>query len=71
MGFMALTKRAMNSVEYPGFYHELMIMDGPDGKRIRELVSEDVAFCRNLQKKGYRIMMIPNLRVGHEKTFVI
>lgn len=71
MGFMALTKKAMDSLEYPAFYHELVEMDGPDGKRIRELVSEDVAFCRNLQKKGYRIMVIPTLRVGHEKTFVI
>jgi cellulose synthase/poly-beta-1,6-N-acetylglucosamine synthase-like glycosyltransferase len=71
MGFMALTKRAMDSLEYPAFFHELVEMEGPDGKRIRELVSEDVAFCRNLQKKGYNIMVIPSLRVGHEKTFVI
>jgi cellulose synthase/poly-beta-1,6-N-acetylglucosamine synthase-like glycosyltransferase len=71
MGFMALSKKAMDSLEYPAFHHELVEMDGPDGKRIRELVSEDVAFCRNLQKKGYRIMVIPTLRVGHEKTFVI
>jgi hypothetical protein len=71
MGFMALTKRAMDSVEYPAFFHEPVEFGGPDGKQIRELVSEDVAFCRNLQKKGYHIMVIPSLRVGHEKTFVI
>lgn len=71
MGFMALTKKAMDSVEYPGFFHELVEFGGPDGRLIRELVSEDVAFCRNLQKKGFSIMVIPNLRVGHEKSFVI
>lgn len=71
MGFMALTKKAMDSVEYPGFFHELVEFGGPDGRLIRELVSEDVAFCRNLQKKGFSVTVIPSLRVGHEKSFVI
>lgn len=71
MGFMAMTKKAMDSVEYPGFFHELVEFGGPDGRLIRELVSEDVAFCRNLQKKGFFIMVLPSLRVGHEKSFVI
>ena len=71
MGFMALTKRAMDSVEYPGFFHELVEFGGPEGRLIRELVSEDVAFCRNLQKKGFSIVVLPSLRVGHEKSFVI
>lgn len=71
MGFMAVTKKAMDSLEYPAFHHNLVTFPGPNGKQIRELVSEDVAFCRNLQRRGFSILVLPSLRVGHEKSFVI
>lgn len=71
MGFMALTKNAIDSLNYPYFNTELQEFKGLDGKLIREMCSEDVAFCRNLTKAGYDINIMPKLRVGHEKPLII
>ena len=71
MGFMALTKNAIDSLSYPYFHTELQEFKGIDGKLIREMCSEDVSFCRNLTKEGFDIHILPNLRVGHEKALII
>ena len=71
MGFMAITKEALYSLNYPYFQCELQEFRGTDGKLIREICSEDVAFCKNLEKSGHYIYVIPDLRVGHEKELVI
>mgnify|MGYP001268046595 CR=1 FL=1 len=71
MGFMAVTKEALYSITYPYFNSELQEIIGNDGKIIRELISEDVAFCKNLEKNGHPIHIITDLRVGHEKKLLI
>lgn len=71
MGFMALTKTAIDSLSYPYFHTELQEFKGIDGKLIREICSEDVSFCRNLTKEGFEINVLPKLRVGHEKALII
>jgi hypothetical protein len=71
MGFMAVTKEALYSMTYPYFNSELQEIIGNDGKIIRELVSEDVAFCKNLEKNGHPIYIVTDLRVGHEKKLLI
>tara|TARA_B000000477_G_scaffold123415_1_gene128896 strand:+ start:540 stop:1232 length:693 start_codon:yes stop_codon:yes gene_type:complete len=71
MGFIALTKTAIDSLSYPYFHTELQEFKGQDGKLIRELCSEDVSFCKNLEKEGFEINIMPNLRVGHEKALII
>jgi hypothetical protein len=71
MGFMALTKNAIDSLSYPYFHTDLQEFKGTDGKLIRELCSEDVSFCRNLTKEGFEINILPKLRVGHEKGLII
>ena len=42
MGFIALTKTAIDSLSYPYFYTDLQEFKGQDGKLIREMCSEDV-----------------------------
>ena len=71
MGFMALTKNAIDSLSYPYFHTDLQEFKGTDGKLIREICSEDVSFCRNLTKEGFEINILPKLRVGHEKGLII
>jgi len=71
MGFIALTKTAIDSLSYPYFYTDLQEFKGQDGKLIREMCSEDVSFCKNLEKEGFEINIMPNLRVGHEKALII
>ena len=38
---------------------------------LNDIMSEDVAFCKNIQKAGYDIMLKATLRVGHEKKIVL
>lgn len=71
MGFIALTKTAIDTLSYPYFYTDLQEFKGQDGKLIREMCSEDVSFCKNLEKEGFEINIMPNLRVGHEKALII
>lgn len=71
MGFFACRKEVLNAMQYPYFYQELQEMVTPDGKIIRDMCSEDVAFCKNIQKAGYSVLINTDLIVGHEKPIVI
>ena len=71
MGFMAIKKEVFDKMKYPYFDAELQIIKCDDGKILRDLCSEDVAFCKNIINAGYEIMINTNLRVGHIKPFVI
>jgi hypothetical protein len=66
MGFMLIRKGVIESMEYPWFR--------PIEKQIGDMVDftmEDVAFCLQAIKHGYRILIDPQVRVGHEKKVVI
>ena len=71
MGFFAVTKEVLNTLEYPYFWHPLIEIPGPEGKIYRDQCSEDVAFCRNLQAKGHKIFLHTGVRVGHEKSVIL
>jgi hypothetical protein len=73
MGFFACTRKVLedDKLKYPYFTRPLVEMEGDDGKILRDTCSEDVAFCKNLQDAGYKIMVNTKLVVGHEKTIAI
>ena len=71
MGFMAVTKAALDSLSYPYFNSELEELRGLDGKLLRPMISEDVAFCKNLSKAGHDVYLMPNMRLGHVKELII
>lgn len=71
MGFWAMRREALDSLKYPFFDAPLQEIKMPDGTIIRDMCSEDVAFCKNLEAAGYTVMVNTNLRVGHEKPIVI
>lgn len=71
MGFWAMKKEALDSLSYPYFFQDLQHIKTDDGKEIVDMCSEDVAFCKNLQKAGYQIMLHTGIRVGHEKPLII
>jgi hypothetical protein len=70
MGFFACTKEVLDALEYPYFWHPLIEIQGPEGKLYRDQCSEDVAFCRNIQAKGFKIYLHTSIKTGHEKTVV-
>ena len=71
MGFMAITRKVLDCMVYPYFNSDLQEIKNSDGKIMRDITSEDVAFCKNIQAKGFDIMVNTNIRVGHEKQIVI
>lgn len=71
MGFFACRKGVIENLKYPYFSYPLIEMETEDGKILRDMCSEDVAFCKNLKDAGYDVVVNTTLRVGHEKTLVI
>ena len=71
MGFFACRREVLEKMKYPYFNYPLVEMEGEDGKTIRDMCSEDVAFCKNIINAGYDIIVNTRMRVGHEKTLVI
>jgi hypothetical protein len=71
MGFFACRKGVIENLRYPYFSYPLFEIETEDGKVLRDMCSEDVAFCKNLKDAGYQVVVNTSLRVGHEKTLVI
>jgi len=71
MGFFACRKGVIENLKYPYFSYPLIEIEAEDGKLLRDMCSEDVAFCKNLKDAGYHVIVNTSLRVGHEKTLVI
>ena len=66
-GWMLIKKGVIESMEYPWFRPEWMNF----GNDIKDFTSEDVGFCINAIKKGYKIYVNQKIRVGHEKSLII
>lgn len=71
MGFMAVRREVLDKMKYPYFDAELQEIVKEDGTILRDICSEDVAFCKNITKAGYQIVVNTDLRVGHTKPLVI
>jgi hypothetical protein len=71
MGFFACRKGVIENLKYPYFSYPLTEIETEDGKVLRDMCSEDVAFCKNLKDAGYDVIVNTSLCVGHEKTLVI
>jgi hypothetical protein len=67
MGFMAVKREVLEKMKYPYFHRELHVIDD----EIRDMCSEDVAFCKNVKDAGYDVIINTGLHVGHEKMMVI
>ena len=71
MGFFACRREVLEKLKYPYFTYPLIEIEGKDGVLMRDMCSEDVAFCKNLTDAGIEVIVNTSLRVGHEKVLVI
>jgi hypothetical protein len=71
MGFFGMRKEVLDAMKYPYFDSEKTTIEGDKGVVLNDIMSEDVAFCKNIKKAGYDIMLKATLRVGHEKRVVL
>ena len=66
-GWMLIKKGVIESMEYPWFRPEWMNF----GNGIEDFTSEDVGFCINAKKKGYKIYVNKKVHIGHEKSLIV
>ena len=71
MGFFACRTGVIENLKYPYFHAPTQEIAVDDGTIIRDICSEDVAFCRNLKAAGYPVWVNTKIKVGHEKILVI
>jgi hypothetical protein len=71
LGFFGMRSEVLKKMTYPYFQGELQEITTEEGKILRDLCSEDVNFCKNIQKVGYQIYIDTSCRVGHSKNIVI
>ena len=71
LGFFAMRRDVLRKMTYPYFNADMQEIISDDGQILRDLCSEDVAFCKNIQKTGTPIVINTDLRVGHHKLISI
>lgn len=72
MGLFACKYGVLESMKYPYFDREIQEIKDENGTVImRDMCSEDVAFCKNIKDAGHTVYVNCDIRVGHEKSFVI
>tara|TARA_R110000765_G_scaffold393260_1_gene486583 strand:- start:79 stop:510 length:432 start_codon:yes stop_codon:yes gene_type:complete len=67
-GWVLIKKGVFESMQYPWFRPE---WDTFRNGEIEEFCSEDVGFCQNAIKKGYKIHINTDIRIGHEKSLIL
>lgn len=71
MGFFAARREVLEAMRYPYFDAPLQEIRGEGGVALRDLCSEDVAFCRNVRAAGFPVVAKVDLIVGHEKVVIL
>jgi hypothetical protein len=73
MGLMAIKKGVVERLKYPHFAYPVQRFETgrSDVPEVVEMCSEDVAFCRNLQDAGVRVMLDLDIRGGHQKRLTL
>lgn len=66
MGWMCIKKGVIEKLPYPWFQSEIQIIG-----QFVDIQSEDVSFCRALERAGVDIYIDTTVRVGHQKKFII
>ena len=64
-GFLLIKKGVYEKLEYPWHRPEWFKIDDK-----KDFSMEDVGFCINVRKKGFKIYVDPQIRVGHEKKVI-
>ncbi len=66
-GFILIKKGVFEKLKYPWF--KPIYYDLPNG--IRDFCAEDVGFCQEAIKNGFKIYIEPSVILGHEKTKIL
>lgn len=70
LGWMLVRRGVFEKLPMPWFEHTSRWL-ADAGREVIVPCSEDAAFCLKARAAGFRILLDPRTRVGHEKEFVI
>ena len=66
MKFFGVRSEVLNAMKYPHFEY-----DPVDGAATRELLTNEMAFCKNIKLAGYDIMVNTEIVVGNEVRVIV
>lgn len=70
--FFGVRREVLDAMKYPHFECDAVLSNGPEeGVVVRDLLSHDMAFCRNIKLAGYEIMVNTELLVGNEVKIIV
>lgn len=70
--FFGVRREVLEAMKYPHFECDAVFSPGTtDGVVMRDLLSHDMAFCRNIKMAGYEIMVQTDLLVGNEMKIIV
>ena len=71
MKFFGVRSEVLNAMKYPHFECDPVLKTSADGTVVRELMNDEMAFCRNLQSAGYDIMVNTDIVLGNEVKIIV
>ena len=70
--FFGVRREVLEAMKYPHFECDAVLSPGATGGVVvRDLLSHDMAFCRNIKLAGYDIMVQTDLLVGNEVKIIV
>lgn len=70
--FFGVRREVLEAMKYPHFECDAVLSPGTtEGVVVRDLLSHDMAFCRNIKLAGYDIMVQTDLLVGNEVKIIV
>jgi len=71
LGFFGIRKEVLDKMRYPYFNSDLSTIFTESGRVLTYIMEDSMAFCKNIHKAGFNIVVNTDIVVGHELLLVI
>lgn len=71
LGFFACRRTVLQTLDFPYFWHPIVIKYLEDGTPCNEVLSEELSFCKRIRDKGFRIVIHTELKVYNEQVVLL
>lgn len=71
LGFFGIRKEVLDKMRYPYFNSDLSTIFTESGRVLTYIMEDSMAFCKNIHKAGFNIVVNTEIVVGHELVVVI
>jgi hypothetical protein len=71
MKFFGVRSEVLYAMKYPHFECEPVLTTTANGDIVRELMNDEMAFCKNVKSAGYDIMVNTQIVLGNEVRIIV